>query len=303
MCTADNALFSRTLYLTTSKTSWTKEEQKTFEDLKDYEKRSLTPITNRLLSHRREVEERFGASYQQAYDDLRHEVEVGKIDGRIVEDWCMVLAMQHTLLGCGVELPWSYSQLVEIFANAMERQAASVSDTNEVSDFWHGVETLLSDGEIEMEYDMKVWYGKTGLKLTVGEGKSQHVWEPTRAYDVVVLNPARIFKAYARMNAQAKTRGGGTVPQETLQYYLTAQKEYLGKKTERFRVAQRKHDDPRAAMSYDINGVAERVEQTKQSRNTMVFDYGELKEKYGVDFDIRVEDGSRDDFDQLTMDY
>jgi len=291
MCTADNALFSRTIYLTTAKTSWTEEEQKTFEDLKDYEKRSLTPITNRLLSHRKEVEARFAASYAQAYDDMRHEVEVEKIDGRIVEDWCMVLAMQHALLGCGVELPWSYSQLVEIFAGMIERQAVSVSDTNEVSDFWHGVETLLSDGEIELEYDMKVIHGKHPLLLSVGEGKSEHQWEAPRPYDVVELNPARVFKAYAKMNAQAKTRGGGTVPQETLMYYLKAQSEYLGKKTERFKVAQRKHDDPKASMTYDTNGLPERVEQTKQSRNTLVFDYAKLKEKYAIDFDIRIEDG------------
>ena len=103
------------------------------------------------------------------------------------------------------------------------------------------------------------------------------------------------------MNAQAKTRGGGTVPQETLMYYLTAQSEYMGKKTERFRVAQRKHDDPRASMGYDYNGVAERVEQTKQSRNTLVFDYAKLKEKYGVDFDIRIEDGREDDFGGLDF--
>ena len=301
MCTADNALFSRTIYLTTAKTSWTEEEQKVFEDLKDYEKQSLTPITNRLLSHRRAVEEAFGKSYQQAYDDLRHEVEVGKIDGRIVEDWCMVLAVQHALLGCGVELPWGYSQLVETFASLIERQAASVSDTNEVSDFWHGVETLLSDGEIELEYDMKVEYGKLGMRLDVGEGKSRHVWEVQRAYDVVVLNPARVFKAYARMNAQAKTRGGGTVPQETLMYYLKAQSEYMGSKTERFKVAQRKHDDPRASMAWDQNGVPERIEQTKQSRNTLVFDYAKLKEKYGVDFDIRVEDGKPQDFGGLPF--
>ena len=140
---------------------------------------------------------------------------------------------------------------------------------------------------------MKVEYGRM-LKLTVGEGKSEHVWEAPRAFDIVVLNPARVFKAYAKMNAQAKTRGGGTVPQETLMYYLRAQKEYLGRKTERFRVAQRKHDDPRAAMNYDINGIPERIEQTKQSRNTLVFDYAVLKEKYGVDFDIRIEDGKQD---------
>ena len=304
MCTADNALFSRTIYLTTAKTSWTEEEQKVFEDLKDYEKHSLTPITNRLLSQRKEVEARFWGSYQQAYDDMRHEIEVSKIDGRIVEDWCMVLAVQHALLGCGVEMPWSYSQLVKTFASMIERQAVQVSDTNEVSDFWHGVETLLSDGEIELEFDMKVEYGRMP-KLTVGEGKSEHVWEAPRAFDIVVLNPARVFKAYAKMNAQAKTRGGGTVPQETLMYYLRAQKEYLGKKTERFRVAQRKHDDPRAAMNYDINGMPERIEQTKQSRNTLVFDYAVLKEKYGVDFDIRIEDGkgerTGDDFGGLPF--
>lgn len=91
--TADPALFSRTIYLTFERDHFTKEEEETFRDLKDYEEsRSLTPITHHILAKRDIVANNFYDAFKEVKEVLRQQMTVSRLDGRIFESYATVLA-------------------------------------------------------------------------------------------------------------------------------------------------------------------------------------------------------------------
>lgn len=271
MTTADNALFSRTIYLTFQKAKFTNEQRDTFEDLKEYERRSMTPITNYLLGKRDIVEQGFLDAYKAVKDELRQQVTASKIDGRIFESYATVLAYMKVLDG-KIGLPFGYKDLVPKFANYMVRQNDAVNENNEMSEFWHALQAMLFQREINLGQDMVVRHGKTGLSCYKGQGRDRRRIEYTQPYDVVYLNPDPIFSAYQKYAKQHRTSGANIIPASTLKYYLTAQDEYMGDFSTSFTLPEELRKD--ASQPDHIKARA------------LVFNYRSLVEGYGIDFDI-----------------
>ena len=271
--TADNALFSRTIYLTFTSDKFTDEQRDTFEDLKDYERRPLTPITNQILACREIVEQYFTPCYKEVKEELRQLTLASAIEGRIFENYSIVLAYMKALDG-HLALPFSYADLVKVCVKTMEKQNNAVNDTNEIADFWHGIQSMLYNRDIRLGYDLNIRRGKMHLKTYKGTGRDRHLIEWSQTYDVLYVNPTRIFDAYSRYFKATRTAGTTLLRDTTLKHYLKSQPEYMGDFSTTFTLPDSPQDSPQDNQPYCMKAWA------------MVFNYQSLIDAYGIDLDI-----------------
>lgn len=269
--TADSALFSRVIYLTFDRNEFTDEERLIFEDLKEYEQRSLTPITNQIIALRDRVEKGFDDNYHSVRDEMKQLVQTSKFEGRIIENYTIIL----TYLKCvdkALPLPFNYDDMVPIMVRYMRKQNSEVNRTNEIADFWRGVETLLTNGELDIEYDIRIRRGKTNFKCTKGSGIDRIEIDYTGPYNVLYLNPKRVFSEYEKM---CKSRNKKALPEGTLRYYLKAKDDFMGDYPTTFTVPRRNRE---------FSGAGERPSVMKT--RAYMFNYDRLQEAYGIDLDI-----------------
>lgn len=281
--TADNALFSRVIYLTVSQTVFSAEQNAAYEDLKRYEKQGLTCITNELLAQREWVLENYEKQLAVTKEEMRQATDTRHIEGRILQNWTMVLAMLRTLEG-RIALPFSYDQALKVFVEGMERQNGEVKSSNEIANFWVAVETMLTNGDIETGYDLKLYFGKSDVRCHKGNGVSHQEMNYSQTYDVIYLSTSRVFKLYAKLMKGTKDSKSSIIDEGSLRHYLTAQDEYMGECVKMFKVPTRLRQNPGEGKSFTESGQALTVLQ--KANRSLVFNYAKLVENYGIDLNV-----------------
>lgn len=281
--TADNALFSRVIYLTVSQTVFSAEQNAAYEDLKRYEKQGLTCITNELLAQREWVLENYEKQLAITKEEVRQATDTRHIEGRILQNWTMVLAMLRTLEG-RIALPFNYDQALKVFVEGMERQNGEVKSSNEIANFWVAVETMLTNGDIETGYDLKLYFGKSDVRCHKGSGVSRQEMNYSQTYDVIYLSTSRVFKLYAKLMKGTKDSKSSIIDEGSLRHYLTAQDEYMGECVKMFKVPTRLRQNPGEGRSFTESGQALQVLQ--KANRSLVFNYAKLVENYGIDLKV-----------------
>lgn len=281
--TADNALFSRVIYLTVSQTVFSAEQNAAYEDLKRYEKQGLTCITNELLAQREWVLENYEKQLAITKEEMRQATDTRHIEGRILQNWTMVLAMLRTLEG-RIALPFSYNQALKVFVEGMERQNGEVKSSNEIANFWVAVETMLTNGDIETGYDLRLYFGKSDVRCHKGSGVSRQEMNYSQTYDVIYLSTSRVFKLYAKLMKGTKDSKSSIIDEGSLRHYLTAQDEYMGECVKMFKVPTRLRQNPSEGKSFTESGQALTVLQ--KANRSLVFNYAKLVENYGIDLNV-----------------
>lgn len=281
--TADNALFSRVIYLTVSQTVFSAEQNAAYEDLKKYEKQGLTCITNELLAQREYVLANYEKQLANTKEELRQATDTRHIEGRILQNWTMVLAMLRTLDG-RVALPFDYGKALSVFVNGMERQNGEVKSSNEIANFWVAVETMLTNGDIETNYDLKLYFGKSDVTAYKGSGVNRQPINYSQPLDVVYLSTSRVFKLYAKLMKGTKDNKSSIIDEGSLRHYLTAQDEYMGECVKQFRVPTRLRDNPNNGKSFTESG--QQVTALQKANRSLVFNYAKLVENYGIDLNV-----------------
>lgn len=281
--TADNALFSRVIYLTVSQTVFSAEQNAAYEDLKRYEKQGLTCITNELLAQREWVLENYEKQLAVTKEEMRQATDTRHIEGRILQNWTMVLAMLRTLEG-RIALPFNYDQALKVFVEGMERQNGEVKSSNEIANFWVAVETMLTNGDIETGYDLKLYFGKSDVRCHKGSGVSRQEMNYSQTYDVIYLSTSRVFKLYAKLMKGTKDSKSSIIDEGSLRHYLTAQDEYMGECVKMFKVPTRLRQNPGEGRSFTESGQALQVLQ--KANRSLVFNYAKLVENYGIDLNV-----------------
>ena len=281
--TADNALFSRVIYLTVSQTVFSAEQNAAYEDLKRYEKQGLTCITNELLAQREWVLENYEKQLAITKEEMRQATDTRHIEGRILQNWTMVLAMLRTLEG-RIALPFNYDQALKVFVEGMERQNSEVKSSNEIANFWVAVETMLTNGDIETGYDLKLYFGKSDVRCHKGSGVSRQEMNYSQTYDVIYLSTSRVFKLYAKLMKGTKDSKSSIIDEGSLRHYLTAQDEYMGECVKMFKVPTRLRQNPGEGKSFTESGQALTVLQ--KANRSLVFNYARLVENYGIDLNV-----------------
>lgn len=282
MTTADNALFSRIFYLTFDKSVFSAQERETFEQLKLYEDaNSLTPITNRIIPLRAKVEERYADAYHSTMAEFKQALDMSRTTGRLVETYASVLAVIKALDG-ELSLPRRYADIFPTFVSYLKRQDESVRNTSEVADFWCGIETLLTNGDLEQGYDFIILrkQGVTCSKPIDNEMRSITYSQPMT---ILQFNPARAFTAYIRLKRQTAGKNQNILPPESLKYYLTTQEYYLGDRNVNFLLPMKNRQDPYVGRGgFDTSNPT----AIRKTARAMCFNYETLQRDYGVEFEV-----------------
>ncbi len=269
MATADNALFSRVIFLSFSQTKFSDEAKSNFESFKKLEKQGLTHLTALFLAFRSIIIENYQQQYHLATEEILSKIEKHKIEDRILKNWVVLLA-SFRCIKTQVSLPFTYERTVDIFAQMITRQNNEVYAGNEVSDFWNIYQELFSTGLIEKKYDLQI---KEVQELKCLQ---QHY---TRPITVLFMNPVRIFSLYAqaKKNNQEKK-----LPKDTLQYYLQNSDEFLGIQQMRFRKPTKNLQDRSSTTQMPGDGT---VAFEHERPYAWCFDYGKLTERMNLNLE------------------
>jgi hypothetical protein len=268
MATADNALFSRVIFLSFTQTKFSDSAKANFEAFKKIEKQGLTHITAQFLSFRAAILENYTEQYNLAMQDIKDKLDYQMIEDRILKNW-VVLLTTFRCIKTQISLPFSYEKAVNVFSELITRQNSEVLAGNEVSDFWNIFQELFSNGLIESKYDL--------LIKEVPELRCKHQ-NYTTPMTVLFMNPNRIFSLYAQTK---KNNLEKKLPKDTLLYYLQNSDEYLGIHQVRFKKTTKNLQDKSSATITGDGTVCFEYERP----NAWCFDYDKLVERTGLNLD------------------
>ncbi len=281
MTTVDIALFSRLVYLTFTKTEFSNEEKKAFDECQRVRDMGLSHLTLQLLRHRSKMETDFTANYRQCMTDLNEQLSKEKIEDRIQRNWVIPLAAFRTMESV-IDVPFSYKEMLAITVDGIIRQNQECKSNNELANFWNVVSYLLQDGEIFNEGDYRIDYmGKFKSNIV----KNEMVFAQPRP--ILMMRKTRIFMLYKKFSKQV---GDSALPPESLKFYLENSKEYLGTKNSvRFKNIQKGVE---VTAKVDIGSGRTEYRKTSSPEQAMCFDYTMIAQAYNINLEIDTDTGS-----------
>lgn len=268
MPTADIALFNRLVFLTFTKSQFSDQEKRNFEELQLIEKRGLTHLTAEILQYRSQFQGKFRAAWDDALTDLNEKVRENNIEDRTLRNWAVTLAAFRCLKPY-LDLPMSYEEMLNICANMCTEQNAKTIQNNELSGFWNTIEVLVTSRQIWSEIDYRIKVGN-GKEIKIKESRNPIILQQGRSYLFMSFN--RIAQLYRKAAKESDVK---SIPPETLSFYLTHSAEFKGTiGAMRFRVP----DTPQGYSAADS--------YKSKVTTAMIFDYDQIKEQYGIDINV-----------------
>lgn len=264
MPTADIALFSRLIFLSFSKNEFSDQERLNYADLKEAEKDGLGHLTHEILDHRKYFLENYQENYRLSGEELTRATNAEIIEDRIFRNWQVTVSAFRTLKD-KIRVPFDYSFLIRSASILMIRQNKETRRSNELSVFWQIVEYLANNGDIRQEVDYKIIFASS---IKTDKFPNEVYWLCGK--NILLLNHSRIFAAYRIHGGRSKE---SVLPLNTLEYYLTHSKEYLGRKTSvSFRVEENRRivEDTTIATTFDG---PEMKTTTRRITTAMAFEY------------------------------
>lgn len=274
MTVADDALFSRVVFIQFSETIFSKEKTLAFNELEKWQHDGITNITNDLLRHRDHFSRNYNAYYEIASNSMEalDTRNVQNVQGRIRQNWTILLASYLTLEhAIGNQLPWKREQVIETLTSMMVAQNKMVLGVSDLSIFFETLSALAFNKTIEEGYDYRLVH-KTRLDAEVSFEGVKHTFHEADV-DLLYLNGPTVMMAYESARARVKDdRNRGA---ESVKSYLFAEKKiYRGTKTVRFLTKQRFAEE-----KADYNN--------KEAKHVKawVLNYTELKKMFDITLD------------------
>lgn len=268
MPTADIALFNRLVFLTFSKTTFSDQEKRNYENLKLIEKRGLTHLTNQLLQLRSKFQTDFRRVWDETLSDMNDRVRSYNVEDRTLRNWAILLAA-YRALRTDIDVPFDSEEIFKLCCKGCVDQNQKTKQNNELSGFWEIVENLVASGQAYINIDYKLCAGDRPFAIK----ESDVPFEPKHGVRYIYLAFQRLSALYMK---EGKDVNGKVIPRDSLKYYLEHSPEFIGTaKSMRFKLLENK--------TYVSSNP-----ETGKSRVTtaMVFDYDALKVNYGIDLDI-----------------
>ena len=248
IATADIALFSRFIALGFSKTVFSFEEKKLFEELEQINKQGLTQITHQLLKHR----ETFAKNYNKVVDTIseqfRELLGATSIETRIFNNWLTVASAYGTVANI-IELPFKYNEIIQLFVDMMVTQNSETARNDDLGIFWKTIQYLISSNMLFEGGDYKVVYSDKVNRTYKenSEWKKSEIAFP-EPQDLLYLSVSRVFGLY---KSQALREGDKPLPDATVEYYLKNSPAYI---CDTKKVSFKKIDAKSGMQEYDENG-------------------------------------------------
>lgn len=283
MPTADNALFTRLIYLTYDVRVFSEQETMYYKDLMHWRLMGTTHITLGILKSRDYFEAEFSNSMRKAEEDLRYHLRDKKaVMDRIKDNWSIILGTYLTLSN-QVDFRFSYPDLLQFCINGICRQNEMSTSVDEVAAFWSICVACIQKGILVKDQDYKIKYVS---RLKTNKQADEFDFEQT--IPILMIRKLVFMSTYKEYG---KRMDENVLPVESIQHYLEITPEYYGYTAypERFK-------------KFSSNGVPLREEMTSEDGRTigfktlwykdrpMCFNYRMVSSKYGV-----ILDGSSDE--------
>ena len=289
--TRDIALYSRVIHLTFSRPSFTQEERRRYDELKDIGNRGNTHLAIEVLNQRKVMENGFKANYSLVRKELSNELENEEIEDRVLDNWVVPLATFRTLESA-LRLPFTYTELFDITLAGIRYQNEGCKKNTEMAEFWEVIDSLHSQGRIIEKAHFRIKY----LTEFRAIGRSEAV-RFAKAKPVLFLNAPAVSSLYSGRIPGGVT-AGRTNNWSTVMTYLKVQPSFLGLKQDRFNLLL-----PNGTFDYSIeNEQGNSVRKMKVNRpKALCFDYEMLKEKYSLNLETSsMRESEMDDEDATT---
>ena len=271
MPTADIALFSRMVFLTFSKTTFSDEEKRNFETLSRIEKRGLSHLTAQILSKRNLFTTHYREAWDETVSDLSNLVRTSAVEDRTLKNWATILAAIRVLDG-QMGLPFTYQEMLSMCAKMCVEQNNKTRQSNEMASFWETVENLVGSSRAWIEVDYRISRGGRRIKTKESKQSGQEVeLNPNRRYLYVNFN--RLSALYVKEGRDTQK----VIPKETLKYYLQHSPEYVGTiPSMKFKLIDNQ-------LGYTPSDSSQAKTRTTTA---MVFDYDAIIENYGISLEV-----------------
>lgn len=155
--TLDIAMFSRTISLNFSKTTYTEEERTALRELVDIQDTGiLTRITATMHGYRDLFAEKFASTFEEVRSDFSAKLPTDTvISDRVLNMFCIPLTA-HRLLSEKEKFAFTGDELRAALLEIILTQRESMFAENEVSIFWRIIEFLLQRAELRHGQDIIV---------------------------------------------------------------------------------------------------------------------------------------------------
>ncbi|MEN8883683.1 MAG: DNA primase [Flavobacteriaceae bacterium] len=217
IATADIALFSRFIALGFSKTTFSFEEKRAFEDLEKINKQGLTQITHQLLKQRQVFKEQYPKQVDATTLKFRELLGKSTVETRIFNNW-LTVAAAYSVVSELLELPFKQEEVIALFVKLMVLQNKETAKNDDLGVFWKTVQFLVSSNVLFEGGDYKVAY----IDRLTRTFREDNTWKKTeivfkKPKNILYLSVSRVFGLY---KTQALREGDKPLPQATVEYYL-----------------------------------------------------------------------------------
>lgn len=274
--TQDMALFTRLVYLSFSKTSFTLAQRQNFENLVSICGLGLTHLTLEILNHRKLFENNFSNAYTMVKQEISELTKGEEFHDRILGNWVILLATFRTLESV-IDFPVSYNEMLDLTLKGMREQNDLNQESSEIADFWSNLQGLQISGKFIEETHYRIKYLKTFRPIGMAEDIIFKEAKP-----ILFLNADAVSLLFSnRSNNVTSNRSNWS----TMLTYLKTNDSYLGLKQTRFTVLSSFGYQDK--ITETVCGVS--VQRKKTTRpKALCFEYSALKEKFGIDFETEI---------------
>ncbi len=248
IATADIALFSRFIALGFSKTTFSFEEKKLFEELEHINKNGLTQITHQLLKHREVFAKNYNKTVDTVSDQFRIFLGTTTVETRIFNNWLTIASAYATVANI-LELPFVLNEVIELFTKMMVTQNKETARNDDLGIFWNTVQFLISSNMLFENGDYRVVYADKIIRTHRENGKwCKSEIKLKEPQNVLFLSVSRVFGLY---KSQVLREGDKPLPDATVEYYLRNSPSFI---CDTKKVYFRKIDAKTGCQEYDETG-------------------------------------------------
>lgn len=276
--TQDMALYTRVLFLSYTKTSFSYQEKQRYEELQAMCSLGLTHLTLEILQHRELFEKNFPQMFTITKGELATRMESETIHDRIFGNWIIPLATFRTLESV-IDFPFSYSQMLETTIKGIRHQNELAQESSEVADFWNMLQGWQSVGKCMEKVHFNIRYLTKFRPINLKEDI-----EFKEGHPILYLNMAAISSLFSSRNSTQNITANRS-SWSTILSYLKSHPAFLGTKQDRFYILLPSGNPDCVTVVKD----GKVIQSPKVNRpKALCFDYLQLKEMFGLDLETEV---------------
>lgn len=283
----DDAVYSRSVQLRYMETVFSPEQDAAYNTLMEMERAGNTHLLFQVLGLREIFEKGFADAFAMSDRDVQQRIRGVQMESRTRKCWTVPLAA-FRLLEPHLETEFTYTDLLDAVVRGMREQNENVSRNSDTAEFWKTLETQHSRGAIEEHCHFTVKWLESFTPLD----KKKEAREFAAPKRVVFINfPALRALLEERLGRQ---KAGVSMNLNTLESYLKAMPQYLGRKQQWF---QRMNRFGEARTIIEGVGAYQRRMDDKKSVKAMCFDYDSLQAMYDINLESEWRCSGQDDDD------